>query len=520
MKKIIYAHVHRLLFFCLAATLLQLSACKKNMESSAPVITHVRNYAASPNDTIVKTVTAGQWVAVIGKNLGGVFQASFGSTSATINSTFFSDTCIVIQIPSIPFQSVPRNKVNVITLVNEGGTANFEINITGTPLITRVRNAAASPNDTILKSIVPNQLINIVGFNLKNATNISFQGVAADLTNVAYSDSSATVRVPAVLSGGDASLANTVSYTTKYGTTSFPIKIIGPPIITSVSYEIPKQGDVVNIYGNNFISVKNLSFAGTPITSYKVLSDSIISFTAPSLSNDGGPVVIETRVGKFTTAYKVNDVNFINWGGVGIIANMEWSDYFGWQWWGGNVSLTSSDPNSGWPSYNADFGVGLGMYMEYKSDKLNGGAGNEGNALRFNNAKSGWVPTANLSDPGTSWALKFEFNVKKPWKGGTLCIKSSNGDYIARYEPWQISSSKTASYTTKGWQTVTIPLSEFRSKDANLGEGKGSSISKVSDLLDPASGNGGLIVYLHNYSTAATETSFDGAFDNFRVVRR
>ena len=127
---------------------------------------------------------------------------------------------------------------------------------------------------------------------------------------------------------------------------------------------------------------------------------------------------------------------------------------------------------------------------------------------------------ANLTDPGTGWALKFEINIHKPWNGGTLCLKSSNGDYVARYEPWQISSSKTAAYTTKGWQTVTIPLSSFRAKDANLGEGKGSSIAKVSDLLDPSSKNGGLVLYIHNYSTAPTATSFDGAFDNFRIVKR
>jgi hypothetical protein len=199
---------------------------------------------------------------------------------------------------------------------------------------------------------------------------------------------------------------------------------------------------------------------------------------------------------------------------------MEWGDYFGWPWWGGNTTLTSSDPNSGWPSYNTDFGVGLGMYMEYKSDVLNADAGNDGNAFRMNDAKSGWVPTANLSDPGTSWALKFEINIHKPWNGGTLCIKSSNGDYIARYEPWQISSSKTKPYTTIGWQTVTIPLSSFRAKDANLGEGKGTSITKVSDLLDSSSKNGGLVLYIHNYGTAPTATSFDGAFDNFRIVKR
>jgi hypothetical protein len=387
------------------------------------------------------------------------------------------------------------------------------VNITGTPITSNVRNNAASPNDTILKSIVPGQQINIIGYNLINATSILFQGVAADLTNVVYTDSSALIQVPIELSGGDASLANTISYTTRIGTGTYSIKIIGPPIITGVSYEIPHEGDSVYIYGNNFISVLNFSFAGTSIATYQVFSDTVIGFKAPSLSSAGGPVVIETNAGTYTTAFNVNNIDFINGGGVGIIGNMEWGDYFGWPWWGGNVTLTSSDPNSGWPSYNADFGVGLGMYLQLKSNILDGGTGDDGNAVRMNDAKSGWVPAENLTDPGTSWALKFEFNVAKPWNGGTLCIKTDKSNYIARYEPWQITASNTASYTTKGWQTVTIPLSAFRLTD-------GTSITKVSDLLDPSSGNGNLLVYIHNYSTVATETSFDAAFDNFRIVKR
>jgi hypothetical protein len=518
MKKIILYNFHFFLLLCIIAGAILLPGCRKDKtETNPPSITYLRNYAASPNDTVLQSVSAGQWVVVVGKNLSRVSQVYFSTISATINSTFFSDTCIVIQIPSIPFQLVPRDKVNVITVVNENGTANFEVNITGAPIISHIRNTAASPNDTIVKSVVPGQRINIVGFNLKNPTNIAFQGIAADLTKVAYTDSSVLVNVPAELAGGDASLANTISYTTKIGTISFSIKIIGPPIITGISYEIPKQGDSVYIYGNNFISVKNLTFAGTPVNSYEVLTDASIGFKAPSLSNDGGPVVIETRSGTFTTAYKVNDVNFINGGGVGILANMEWGDYFGYAWWGGGI-LNSSDPNSGWPSYNPDFGVGLGMYIELKSNILNGGAGDDGNAIRIGDAK--WVPEANLNDTGNGWALKFEINVPKPWNGGTIIIKSTGSDYKARYEPWQISSSKTKSYTTKGWQTVTIPLSEFRKTDATLGDGKGASITKISDLLDAASGKGNLTVYIHNYGTGATETSFDGAFDNFRVVKR
>jgi len=515
MKKILSDNIHYLLLLCIAVGIMILPSCEKE-DSFSPTISYLLNYAASPNDTVLETVSADQWVVVVGKNLSGVNQVYFDGIAATINTTYFSDTYIVVQIPSIPFQSVSVDTQNELTVINGNGTATFKVNITGAPIISYVRNSAASPNNTILNSLVTGQLIDIIGYNLKDATNIAFQGIAADLTNVAYTDSSVTVQVPAELSGGDASLANTISYTTNIGSGSFSIKIIGPPIITSISYEIPKEGDVVYIYGNNFISVNNLSFAGTPITSYEVLTDSIIKFTAPSLSDEGGPVIVETPLGTSTTAYKVNDVNFLNEGGVGIIANYEWGDYFGYAWWGGGI-LNSSDPNSGWPSYNAYFGVGLGMYIELKSDILEGGEGDDGNAIR--NSDIAWVSEDNLNDSGNSWALKFEINVPEPWEGGTIIIESTNSDYVARYEPWKISSSKTTPYTTDGWQTVTIPLSEFRTKDANLGDGKGTSITKVSDLLDIASGKGNLTLYIHNYGTSAT-TSFDAAFDNFRVVKR
>lgn len=519
MKKIIDIYVHRLLLACFAATLMLMSACEKDT-IDPPVITSVRNYAASPNDTVVHTIQTGQWVVLIGRNLGGVTQVYFGSIPATINSTFFTNESIVVQLPDIPFQIVPAEDLNIVTAISEGGIATFDINITGDPIISYVRNYEDSPNDTVVNVLYPGDQINIVGYNLEDATEISFQGILADLTNVVYTDTSAIVQVPADLSGSDASKANTITYTTKVGVGTFAIKIVGPPVISTVSYEIPKEGDQVYLYGYNFVSIESLTFAGVAITSYEVsLDESTIGFAAPALTQSG-PVEITTLAGSFTTAYNVNDVNFINGGGVGIIGNMEWGDYFGWPWWGGNVTLTSSDPNSGWPSYNADFGVGLGMYLQYKSDKLDGGAGDDGNAIRMNDAKSGWVPTENLNDPGTSWTLKFEINVAEPWKGGTLCIKSKNSDYIARYEPWRISSSKAISYTTQGWQTVTIPLSEFRAKDASLGEGKGASITKVLDLLDPATGNGNLTLYIHNYGTAATETAFDAAFDNFRVVKR
>ena len=134
----------------------------------------------------------------------------------------------------------------------------------------------------------------------------------------------------------------------------------------------------------------------------------------------------------------------------------------------------------------------------------------------MNNAQ--WVPTANISDAPGNWAFKFEVSVPQNWNGGSIDILSGFGSYIARWEPWQITASATAPYTTKRWVTVTIPLSSFRASDPTLGDGKGTPLANISDLVT-SSGNTSCTVYIHNYSTSATATGFYAAFDNFRCVK-
>lgn len=212
------------------ALILVMPACKKNTEQN-PVITGVVNYAASPKDTAVQTVVTGQWVVLQGRNLGGVLQVTFNGVPATINSALGTDNSIVIQIPSIAWQSVPKDQRNVITAVTGSGVASFEIKIVDAPLIVRARNYEASPNDTILNFVAPGQYINLIGFNLEGADSISFQGIKADLNSVVYTDSSVIVKVPTDFTGGDASLANKITYTTKIGNQVFYIPIVDPAIL-------------------------------------------------------------------------------------------------------------------------------------------------------------------------------------------------------------------------------------------------------------------------------------------------
>jgi len=66
---------------------------------------------------------------------------------------------------------------------------------------------------------------------------------------------------------------------------------------------------------------------------------------------------------------------------------------------------------------------------------------------------------------------------------------------------------------------MTIPFSEFRKNDASLGDGKGVPITSFTDLLG-STGQSSLVLYMHNYSSKSTETGFNAAFDNLRVVKR
>ena len=137
----------------------------------------------------------------------------------------------MIQIPSIAWQSVPKDQRNIITAVTGGGVASFEIKIVDAPLIVRIRNYEASPNDTILNFVAPGQYINLIGFNLEGADSINFQGIKADLNSVVYTDSSVIVKVPNDFTGSNASLANKITYTTKIGNQVFSIPIVDPAIL-------------------------------------------------------------------------------------------------------------------------------------------------------------------------------------------------------------------------------------------------------------------------------------------------
>ena len=408
MKKLVNNRIKHLLFLIMTLIITMLTSCNNDDDSNgAPVITEVRNYAAAPNDTLVNKLVPGQWIVLKGSNLKNAVKIAFNGVSVDFNGGLFSDTYAVVQVPSvIPFPSVPENQLNTIEVVNESGSATFDIDI-----------------------------------------------------------------------------------------------VAGPPALIGISNEIPVEGEVVTVFGSNLFLIDEFSFGGVAVTDYTVKNDGTsISFIVPSITTSG-PLKITTASGEILTTFNVNDLT------TGMICNF---DTIGSMAWG--TSTSNNDPdfpgNHGWyPILNS------GVLTAGNSSWWEGGRG-----INIEQAQQ-WIQTADLGLGVDQFALKFEINIPGTWNGGSIFIvKDYNWTYLARYEPWKISSTQTANVTTDGkWVTVTIPLTEFRTKKDGK-DGTGDQAASLTQLVGN-SGKGGINFFIINDASVPTATGFRGAIDNIRVFK-
>ena len=514
MKKIHKIDTGLLLLSVTMSLLLIMAGCKKQTEP-APVITGVVNYARNytnslPGDTaLTGVIPDGQWVAINGQNLKNALQITFNGVPASFNNALFAPTSAVVQIPSIVFSTIDTNKLNTITYTTSGGTATFSFKLTpAAPTITAISNVFANPGDSVF----------VYGANLVLVKSFSYGGTSIPSFKSDYYGTALGFVMP-----NPAPTSGSVVVTTKSGTVTY--KIEATPTITGVSNENPTAGDSVYVYGTYLKSIQTFTFAGANVTSFASSVDGkSVGFKAPALTTQSGPVSVTTSFGTATTPYKVNTQTYQQ---DGVIMNFEgiWSFNGMEGWWGaagGGVNNAANDPY-GWLTHTTAFdgvyGTNNTLFPILDRGTMAAGDGNNWGGTGTNLRPNQWMPVANLSDPVDSWAVKFEMSVAKPWNGISLCFETYfDGSYKYRYEPWQTSASTTAPFTTKGWQTLTIPLSAFRAKDATLGDGMGAPVTSIAALLG-ASGNTGFRIYLKNFGTKTSATGFYGAFDNVRVVK-
>jgi hypothetical protein len=181
--------------------------------------------------------------------------------------------------------------------------------------------------------------------------------------------------------------------------------------------------------------------------------------------------------------------------------------YYGWsqqQWVGTYVTDNTTFPN----------GTGYCVEINPAGPKPKGDNSwwQDANSIITNTAT--W--TANASAPIGNYALKFEANVSN-WTAGSIWIGTNwpNWNYLAQWAPWK--TTPGGKYSSNGWVTVTIPLSDFLAATSNTYTSTGTGAGSISTLQ---SGGGGMLMIM--YANDGTATIAGGSFalglDNFRIV--
>src|ERR1700722_3403686 len=208
MKNNIYKSSQYLAMALSVALLIVTAGCKKT-GSNPPVIKSIRNYAASPGDSLVSAIGPGQWVVITGYNLTGAVNIYFDGVASSFNDALFSDTSAVVLIPSvIAFPSVAAKELNTIQYVTTHGQTTFSFSILPpAPTITSVSNENANPGDTVT----------IYGLNFFFVSDLNFAGTAITSYTAAGDGTSVTFILPTLSQSGPASITTkSGSFTTLY----------------------------------------------------------------------------------------------------------------------------------------------------------------------------------------------------------------------------------------------------------------------------------------------------------------
>jgi hypothetical protein len=370
----------------------------------------------------------------------------------------------------------------------------------GVPRIDYVRVTDPLKSDSLLVQAFQSSLIAIMGENLAGAQQIWFNDQRASLTPTYITNTTILVNVPAlipvvidnklkiVFSNGD---------TLKY---DFKVQIPAPSIASMLCEYVPDGGTAV-IKGNYFIddpsSPLTVIFPGN-------IPGQILSFTLNEIkvkvpTGVGvGPIVVKSIYGSTRSSlYFRDDRN--------IILDFDVLTAAG-GWRAGKTANT--DP-----------------------------AGIDGNYVRFSGAMAAasgatWDEdsfsfdlwgTANGRPQGDLFSIdpslaciKFEVNVDKEWKSGALQMiftpwgTTGTNSYIADatiprglWIPWKDSGT----YSTNGWVTITIALSDFKYGP----DGKTLALASAGNY-------GGLTFFVYNGGVAGTACTPDICIDNIRVV--
>lgn len=274
------------------------------------------------------------------------------------------------------------------------------------------------------------------------------------------------------------------------------------PSITGISCTLPAEGEEVTVYGSNLqetskvtlpggVVVDAANIANAPETEEE--SGTWFSFRMPAGVKGSGSIIAECANGTAQSPKFFNnrDCMVLDFDGAGAQGSWGWSE---------TGSMINGDDLVDDP-----LNSGRGKVLQLIPQRLLGSgiAAGKGRATECWTAGTGnelddWsrmYDSIPETTPLTDVAFQFDIYVPDAWVGtgvielvminnynfGGIGSDDDNSKAMtAFYCPW-VENGKAVPFSTKGWQTVTIPFSEFKKYAALIKDGKTPTFKDVVD---------------------------------------
>jgi hypothetical protein len=381
--------------------------------------------------------------------------------------------------------------------------------LSGPPSVRSVTLLDSARQDSAFTRALPGTLVLITGENLNDITEVSFNGLSVYFNPTYNTSTHLIITIPdeAPTEATDPDVPNLIHIKTTHGETSYSFVVdIPPPSIFSISNENAMPGDSLIIYGSALWLIEKIQFpGGREVTAVNSNPEGTrAGLIMPNLGSDTGRITIVAKYGSTLSDGPLNDhqsgdvvSNFTDAGETGELPRLNWA------WWGADRKNDA-----------ALFPGTRGYYLHC----IFGGVGandpawwNGGRSGNFNEVPM--FSAAVMTHQASDYALKFEVNTREPWTTA-ICVLRFGETHAYRFTPFTGAPGQSF-HTENKWQTVTIPLSEFKTA-ADGKEGTGTGASSMGQLLKA----GGVVPFgFRIISEAEPIEVFNAAFDNFRIIK-
>ena len=314
MKQNIFNHHYRWLLMAMAALMVvSLTSCKDDEEGmGTPVITAVRSCDPAKADSTFTKAGAGSLIAIIGQNLAHVQKVYVNDQQVYFNPTMNTDHSVVVTIPTedkgFKLTAFNSDLKDEIRLETTHGTATYAFKIT-----------APWPSISRIQGIYPRQVgdvLNVYGLNLVDLEQVYFTDLTAEQldttewetvggnhiaaskvesvmqdhhqnsrTQAYETTSQLKVTVPDLPFEKGALVFECAGGTTYIAYSKYP----GAPIITDITSDMPVPGELVTLYGREFVQIESIRFGDVTLSPKQFTvaeSEDEISFIMPAVPSD------------------------------------------------------------------------------------------------------------------------------------------------------------------------------------------------------------------------------------------